>query len=46
MTQQDDSIQIKDLNRIQSVKNTDLLLLDDGVASCNAITFENSPSEC
>ncbi|AOW96212.1 DUF685 domain-containing protein [Borrelia miyamotoi] len=41
MTQQDDSIQIKDLNRIQSVKNTDLLLLDDGVASCNAITFEN-----
>ncbi|QBK63760.1 DUF685 domain-containing protein, partial (plasmid) [Borrelia miyamotoi] len=39
--EQDNYIQIKDLNRLQSVKNTDLLLLDDGVASCNAITFEN-----
>ncbi|AHH11892.1 Putative cytosolic protein (plasmid) [Borrelia coriaceae ATCC 43381] len=41
MSDQDDCIQIKDLNRLESVKNTDLLLLDDGISSCNAITFEN-----
>ncbi|WP_247066706.1 DUF685 domain-containing protein (plasmid) [Borrelia puertoricensis] len=34
-------IQIKDLNRVNDIKNSDLLLLDDGVASCNAITYEN-----
>ncbi|UPA13886.1 DUF685 domain-containing protein [Borrelia turicatae] len=41
MSDQNDFIQIKDLNRLESVKNTDLLLLDDGISSCNAITFEN-----
>ncbi|UPA16743.1 DUF685 domain-containing protein (plasmid) [Borrelia coriaceae] len=41
MSDQDDCIQIKDLNRLEAVKNTDLLLLDDGISSCNAITFEN-----
>ncbi|AHH04232.1 Putative cytosolic protein (plasmid) [Borrelia nietonii YOR] len=41
MPEQDDFIQIKDLNRLESVKNTDLLLLDDGISSCHAITYEN-----
>ncbi|WP_418905396.1 DUF685 domain-containing protein (plasmid) [Borreliella turdi] len=36
-----ETVQIKDLNRVRDVKNTDLLLLDDGVASSNAITYEN-----
>ncbi|WP_418906565.1 DUF685 domain-containing protein (plasmid) [Borreliella turdi] len=36
-----ETVQIKDLNRVSDVKNTDLLLLDDGVASSNAITYEN-----
>ncbi|WP_418909636.1 DUF685 domain-containing protein (plasmid) [Borreliella lanei] len=38
---EDETVQIKDLNRVNDVKNTDLLLLDDGVASSNAITYEN-----
>ncbi|WP_151060858.1 DUF685 domain-containing protein [Borreliella turdi] len=37
----EETVQIKDLNRVNDVKNTDLLLLDDGVASSNAITYEN-----
>ncbi|WP_210377383.1 DUF685 domain-containing protein [Borreliella garinii] len=38
---EEETVQIKDLNRVNEVKNTDLLLLDDGVASSNAITYEN-----
>ncbi|WP_215536404.1 DUF685 domain-containing protein [Borreliella bavariensis] len=38
---EEETVQIKDLNRVNDVKNTDLLLLDDGVASSNAITYEN-----
>ncbi|WP_418457525.1 DUF685 domain-containing protein [Borreliella andersonii] len=38
---EDEIIQIKDLNRANEVKNTDLLLLDDGVSSSKAITYEN-----
>ncbi|WP_418905417.1 DUF685 domain-containing protein (plasmid) [Borreliella turdi] len=38
---EEETVQIKDLNRVNEVKNTDLLLLDDGAASCNAITYEN-----
>ncbi len=38
---EDETIQIKDLNRVNEVKNTDLLLLDDGVSSSKAITYEN-----
>ncbi|MCD2332795.1 DUF685 domain-containing protein [Borreliella americana] len=38
---EEETVQIKDLNRVSDVKNTDLLLLDDGVASSNAITYEN-----
>ncbi|MCD2372271.1 DUF685 domain-containing protein, partial [Borreliella burgdorferi] len=30
-----------DLNKVTTVNNTDLLLLDDGAASSNAITFKN-----
>ncbi|ACL34743.1 DUF685 domain-containing protein [Borreliella garinii] len=37
----EETVQIKDLNRVNDVKNTDLLLLDDGVASSNAITYKN-----
>ncbi|MCD2374420.1 DUF685 domain-containing protein [Borreliella burgdorferi] len=36
-----ETVQIKDLNKVTTVKNTDLLLLDDGAASSNAITFKN-----
>ncbi|WP_420025036.1 DUF685 domain-containing protein [Borreliella valaisiana] len=36
-----ETVQIKDLNKVTSVKNNDLLLLDDGATSCNAITYEN-----
>ncbi|AWG43345.1 hypothetical protein CR532_05300 (plasmid) [Candidatus Borreliella tachyglossi] len=36
-----DTIQIKDLNRVASVNNSDLLPVDDGIANLNAITFEN-----
>ncbi|WP_215536686.1 DUF685 domain-containing protein [Borreliella bavariensis] len=36
---EEETVQIKDLNKVTTVKNTDLLLLDDGVASSNAITF-------
>ncbi|WP_425337322.1 DUF685 domain-containing protein [Borreliella tanukii] len=36
-----ETVQIKDLNKVTSVNNDDLLLLDDGVASSNAITFKN-----
>ncbi|WP_215538034.1 DUF685 domain-containing protein [Borreliella bavariensis] len=32
---------MKDLNKVTTVNNDDLLLLDDGVASSNAITFKN-----
>ncbi len=38
---EEETIQIKDLNRVNEVKNTDLLLLDDGVSSSKAITYEN-----
>ncbi|WP_417861972.1 DUF685 domain-containing protein (plasmid) [Borreliella andersonii] len=38
---EEETVQIKDLNRVNDVKNIDLLLLDDGVASSNAITYEN-----
>ncbi|XPC98161.1 DUF685 domain-containing protein (plasmid) [Borreliella japonica] len=38
---EEETVQIKDLNKVTTVKNTDLLLLDDGVASSNAITFKN-----
>ncbi|XPC98065.1 DUF685 domain-containing protein (plasmid) [Borreliella japonica] len=38
---EEETVQIKDLNKVTTVKNTDLLLLDDGVASSNAITYEN-----
>ncbi|WP_417861744.1 DUF685 domain-containing protein (plasmid) [Borreliella americana] len=38
---EEETVQIKDLNRVNDVKNTDLLLLDDGVSSSNAITYEN-----
>ncbi|WP_425337287.1 DUF685 domain-containing protein [Borreliella tanukii] len=36
-----ETVQIKDLNKVTSVNNDDLLLIDDGVASSNAITFKN-----
>ncbi len=36
-----ETVQIKDLNKVTTVNNTDLLLLDDGAASSNAITFKN-----
>ncbi|MCD2409990.1 DUF685 domain-containing protein [Borreliella burgdorferi] len=36
-----ETVQIKDLNKVTTVNNTDLLLLDDGVANSNAITYEN-----
>ncbi|WP_418905912.1 DUF685 domain-containing protein [Borreliella carolinensis] len=38
---EEETVQIKDLNRVKIVKNNDLLLLDDGVASSNAITFKD-----
>ncbi|EEF84004.1 DUF685 domain-containing protein (plasmid) [Borreliella spielmanii] len=38
---EEETVQIKDLNKVTIVKNTDLLLLDDGAASSNAITFKN-----
>ncbi|WP_031478467.1 DUF685 domain-containing protein [Borreliella garinii] len=38
---EEETVQIKDLNKVTTVNNTDLLLLDDGVASSNAITYEN-----
>lgn len=38
---EEETVQIKDLNRVNDVKATDLLLLDDGVASSNAIACEN-----
>ncbi|QBK64130.1 DUF685 domain-containing protein, partial (plasmid) [Borrelia miyamotoi] len=41
MTQQDDYIQIKNLNKLTQVENNHLLLIDDVNAGCNAITFEN-----
>ncbi|WAZ72750.1 DUF685 domain-containing protein (plasmid) [Borrelia miyamotoi] len=41
MTQQDDYIQIKNLNKLTQVENSHLLLIDDVNAGCNAITFEN-----
>ncbi len=37
----EETVQIKDLNKVTTVNNTDLLLLDDGAASSNAITFKN-----
>ncbi|MBB6043765.1 DUF685 domain-containing protein (plasmid) [Borreliella yangtzensis] len=36
-----ETVQIKDLNKVTTVENDHLLLIDDGVASCNAITFKN-----
>ncbi|WP_418909469.1 DUF685 domain-containing protein (plasmid) [Borreliella sinica] len=38
---EEETVQIKDLNKVTKVENTDLLLLDGGAASCNAITFKN-----
>ncbi|EEF84084.1 DUF685 domain-containing protein, partial [Borreliella spielmanii] len=38
---EEETVQIKDLNKVTTVNNNDLLLLDDGVASSNAITYEN-----
>ncbi|WP_210376718.1 DUF685 domain-containing protein, partial [Borreliella valaisiana] len=38
---EEETVQIKDLNKVTTINNTDLLLLDDGVASSNAITYEN-----
>ncbi|WP_215540055.1 DUF685 domain-containing protein [Borreliella bavariensis] len=38
---EEETVQIKDLNKVATVNNDDLLLLDDGVASSNAITFKN-----
>ncbi|OJH14399.1 hypothetical protein ER70_09035 (plasmid) [Borreliella bissettiae] len=38
---EEETVQIKDLNKVTTVNNTDLLLLDDGAASSNAITFKN-----
>ncbi|AEL19355.1 conserved hypothetical protein (plasmid) [Borreliella bissettiae DN127] len=38
---EEETVQIKDLNKVTTVNNTDLLLLDDGGASSNAITFKN-----
>ncbi|MBB5141783.1 DUF685 domain-containing protein [Borreliella afzelii] len=38
---EEETVQIKDLNKVTTVNNNDLLLLDDGVASSNAITFKN-----
>ncbi|WP_215536703.1 DUF685 domain-containing protein [Borreliella bavariensis] len=38
---EEETVQIKDLNKVTTVNNDDLLLLDDGVASSNAITFKN-----
>ncbi|AEL70108.1 conserved hypothetical protein (plasmid) [Borreliella afzelii PKo] len=38
---EEEIVQIKDLNKVTTVNNNDLLLLDDGVASSNAITYEN-----
>ncbi|MCD2413805.1 DUF685 domain-containing protein [Borreliella burgdorferi] len=38
---EEEIVQIKDLNKVTTVNNTDLLLLDDGAASSNAITFKN-----
>ncbi|PRR00756.1 hypothetical protein CV663_05795, partial [Borreliella burgdorferi] len=38
---EEETVQIKDLNRVKIVNNNDLLLLDDGVASSNAITFKD-----
>ncbi|WP_420025078.1 DUF685 domain-containing protein [Borreliella valaisiana] len=35
-----ETVQIKDLNKVTTVENDHLLLIDDGVASCNAITFK------
>ncbi|AYE37089.1 hypothetical protein DB313_06190 (plasmid) [Borrelia turcica IST7] len=37
----EEHIQIKDLNRINTLKDNDLLPIDDGFASINAITFAN-----
>lgn len=37
----DDTIEIKNLNRVSELKPTDLLVLDDGFSSCNAITLDN-----
>ncbi len=38
---EEETVQIKDLNKVTTVNNDDLLLLDDGVASNKAITFKN-----
>ncbi|MBB6213902.1 DUF685 domain-containing protein (plasmid) [Borreliella californiensis] len=38
---EEETVQIKDLNRVKIINNNDLLLLDDGVASSNAITFKD-----
>ncbi len=38
---EEETVQIKDLNKVTTVNNTDLLLLDDGAASSNAITFKD-----
>ncbi len=38
---EEETVQIKDLNKVTTVNDTDLLLLDDGAASSNAITFKN-----
>ncbi len=38
---EEETVQIKDLNRVNDVKDTDLLLLDNEVASSSAITYEN-----
>nr|WP_234928977.1 DUF685 domain-containing protein [Borreliella garinii] len=38
---EEETVQIKDLNRANDVKDTDLLLLGDRVSSSNAIAYEN-----
>ncbi|AAF07718.1 hypothetical protein B1U23_06510 (plasmid) [Borreliella burgdorferi] len=38
---EEETVQIKDLNKVTTVNDTDLLLLDNGAASSNAITFKN-----
>ncbi|UPA11119.1 DUF685 domain-containing protein (plasmid) [Borrelia parkeri] len=37
----DDTIEIKNLNKLTKLKPTDLLVLDDGFSSCHAITLDN-----
>ncbi|WP_152520656.1 DUF685 domain-containing protein, partial [Borrelia persica] len=37
----DDTVHVKDLNKVSTVTDNDLLVLDDGISSCNAISYAN-----